>query len=898
MAGRISGITIEIDGDTSKLGKALKDTNKEIRDTQSQLREVERGLKFQPGNTELLGQKFKLLNTQVDETKAKLKTLQEADKQAKQQLANGEIGQDQYDALRREIIKTEDQLKSLEKKAEETQKALKGQGWTEAGKKLEDFGGKLTKVGDSLTKKVTTPIAGIGAASAVAWHEIDDAIDGIITATGKTGDELETLKSTFDNVFSSMPVSADEVGAAIGELDTQFGETIGNLDQATESALQFAKINNADVVTSIQGAKKSMEMFGLQANDLESALDVVSLAAQNTGVSSDKIFESMRANAPILKDMGIGYHESALMIAEMEKSGLDADKVLSGLQKGQINAAKSGKTLTDVVGSLQTAMDSGASRTELLAMAAELFGTRNAPIMIAALQSGVLDLEGFAAAAEQAGGTVSNTFESTIDPIDQAKIALNNLKLLGAELFNAIQTVLGPYLEKIVESIKGAVEWFKSLSPEMQNLIVKIGLLAAAAGPILSLGGRLIGGIGKMMQSIGALGGAFNGLGSLIGTVFSPTGLIIGGVIAAAALIISHWDDIKAAAQKLGEKISETWNNIKNWTSEKWNNIKDTVSRTWDGIKTSVSTGVKNVADKVSSTWDNIKTWTSDKWNGVKDSVSKTWDNLKSSVTEGSKHIADKVSTTWGNIKSWTSEKWDNVKSTVSDAWSNMKNNASSGAQNIFTRVSTAWSNLRNSTNNSWNNIKSSVTSIWGGMRQGAVNGANSVATSIARVWDGLKNTTHNAFEAIKNVASRGWQKTKDLANAAMNTLTGKGSGGGGSAQNAGSGSSAGGGGLPTVQGMGIGVSPSQLSWYDQGGIFTGPSVIGVAEKRPEAVGALEDIKSIFLDAMREFVGQAQSKQPRPVLVTGNSFSVREEADINRIADALYRKYREAERSF
>ena len=115
---RIKGITVEINGDVTGLDKALSAVNSRIEDTRSQLKEVERGLRFNPGNTELLEQRQRLLGEAVKATSEKLAALREAEKQAQEQFERGEISQAEYEALRREIIKTEDQLKKLEKQAE------------------------------------------------------------------------------------------------------------------------------------------------------------------------------------------------------------------------------------------------------------------------------------------------------------------------------------------------------------------------------------------------------------------------------------------------------------------------------------------------------------------------------------------------------------------------------------------------------------------------------------------------------------------------------------------------------------------------------------------------------------------------------------------------------------
>lgn len=107
MANRIAGITVEIGGDTTKLSTALKSVNSEIRSTQQQLKDVNSLLKLDPGNTELLVQKQKLLRDAVSETKEKLEALKTAAEQANEKLASGEMSQSQYDALQREIIETE-----------------------------------------------------------------------------------------------------------------------------------------------------------------------------------------------------------------------------------------------------------------------------------------------------------------------------------------------------------------------------------------------------------------------------------------------------------------------------------------------------------------------------------------------------------------------------------------------------------------------------------------------------------------------------------------------------------------------------------------------------------------------------------------------------------------------
>ena len=141
MASRIQGITVEIGGNPTKLSSALSGVNKEIKNTQIQLKDVEKLLKLDPSNTELVTQKQRLLKEAIAETKTKLDTLKTAAEQANEQLQKGEITQEQYDALQREIQETEQTLKALETQAASTNATLA---------KIEEVSSKMEAVGDNL----------------------------------------------------------------------------------------------------------------------------------------------------------------------------------------------------------------------------------------------------------------------------------------------------------------------------------------------------------------------------------------------------------------------------------------------------------------------------------------------------------------------------------------------------------------------------------------------------------------------------------------------------------------------------------------------------------------------------------------------------------------------------
>jgi phage-related minor tail protein len=190
---RIQGITVEIGGDTSKLTAALKDVDRSLSTTQGNLRDINKLLKLDPGNTELLAQKHRLLGDAVKETKERLETLKNAAQQANEALARGDITQNQYDALKREIIDTEQKLKNLENQANQSSVAIQKIGL--AGSNLQSLGNSISNVGSSLMP-ISATVTGIGVAGLKVATDFEKAMSGVQAITGATGEEFEALRNT------------------------------------------------------------------------------------------------------------------------------------------------------------------------------------------------------------------------------------------------------------------------------------------------------------------------------------------------------------------------------------------------------------------------------------------------------------------------------------------------------------------------------------------------------------------------------------------------------------------------------------------------------------------------------------------------------------------------------
>lgn len=567
MAGnKIKGITIEFNGDTTKLNRAISDTDKKIRNVDKSLNQVNRALRFNPGNTELLAQKQTLLKEKIDQTKVKLDALRQAQAKLDDDPAVDKTSHE-YMELRRKIIETESKLEHFESELKKLDKIR----FEQLGKQVQDVGNKMKDVGTNMTKYVTGPIvAGAGAAVA-AFKEVDAGLDIVAEKTGATGKKLDAMQESAKNLATEIPTDFETAGSAIGEVNTRFGLTGQALEDLSGKFIKFADLNNTDVSSSIDAVQKAMAAYGIEAEDAGDYLDVLNKVGQDTGVNVDQLAQSVTSNASALKAMGMDSTQAAFFVGQLEKSGVDSSVALGGLQRALANGAKDGKSMEEVMAEVSGKIKGAGSDTEATAAAMEIFGTKAGPKLAEALRSGALDFDALSSSATDAVGSIDKTFEETLDPADKFTMALNRAKVTGYEVGATILDMAAPALEKLSGFLQTLQEKWQSLSPETQKFIVKAAGFVAAIGPILVVVGTLITKVGMLITYLPALGGAFS-------VLLGPVGLVIAAIAAAIAIgvaLYKNWDKIKAAASKLKTFIVNKFNALKDGISKIFGSIRD-----------------------------------------------------------------------------------------------------------------------------------------------------------------------------------------------------------------------------------------------------------------------------------------------------------------------------------
>lgn len=558
-----------IDGET-KYKDAIKGIDNQLKSARGELAKADAAYKLNGDKVEYNKEKVKHLTQQVDLQRQKVNEARNAVEQATKKHGEASAETQKY---KNQLVRAETDLMKYEKQLKDVNDELKlqqnelhkaGLKAQETGKKWQESGQKMQNQGKALTKGITAPFVAIAAASTAAFIEVDKNRDDITKATGATGKDLEKLQKSFDNVASSIPTSMENVSGAIGELNTQFGWMDEMLEKQTEKTVKFAEITGQDVVGAVQGAKKALETFRRPAEDYADILDVVAKAGQDTGVSVDKIWEAVKRGGPTLQEMGLSLEESVVLLSQMEQNGIDSQKALGYLQRAQATLAKEGKPLNQGLDEFQKLLQSGKDKTELLSEASKLFGTKGAVFMLDALQRGALDFDSLSDAATKASGTVSRTFDDTLDPIDQYKVAMNRAKIAGAELSESIQGAAAPVIEGLANIIQGVTDKFRELTPEQQETIIKIGGLMAAIGPLMVVGGKIKTGIGNIMTSWGNLLTKLGTSEGMIGSIVTKLGGagatvgIAGAAIAAAGglyLVIKELTKVDPAVKKAREAL-------------------------------------------------------------------------------------------------------------------------------------------------------------------------------------------------------------------------------------------------------------------------------------------------------------------------------------------------------
>lgn len=617
----------------------------------------------------------------------------------------------------------------------------------------------------------------IGAVSLAAFNEVDAGLDIVAQKTGATGKALEDMNQIVKDLATEIPTDFETAGAAVGEVNTRFGLTGQALDDLSAKFIKFAQLNDTDVSTSIDNVSSVMNAFGMDASEADSLLDALNATGQATGIDMDTLAGALSSNAIQLKEMGLTAQQAAGFMGMVEMSGLDTSSAMMGLKTAMKNATKDGKTLDQALAGFSETMKGNGSETEKLQAAYDLFGSKAGAAIYNAVQSGKLSLDDLAGSLGDFEGSVENTFNETLDPIDQFKMTMNSLKETGAEIGNTLATVLAPVLKDISAALKGFAEMWSKIPDPVQQTIVKIALVAAAIGPILVVIGKIISAVGTIMTiipqvsaAIGVVKGAMAALNATM--LANPIVLIIAAITALVAAFIYLWNTNEGFRQFW----IDLWENIKQAVITAWEAIKSFFSTVWETIKGIFETAVNGISTFLTNAWTAITTTVQTVFNAIKTFFETIWNAIKT-VFETVFNVIKIIVTTYFNIYKTIIETVLNViKTVVTTVWNAIKTVITIVVTAIQTFITTAWNAIKTAVSTVMNAIKTVVSNVWNGIKttimtvvntvkNGISTAFNAIKSTITNVLNGIKNTVSNVFNGIWNFISGIVNKLKNVFN-------------------------------------------------------------------------------------------------------------------------------------
>lgn len=673
-SNRIRGITVEINGDTTKLIEALKNVDKSLETTQTALKDINKLLKLDPTNVTLLKQKQDLLKTSIADTKERLKTLKEAYKNLDND--GTEEAKRQQQALEREIAATEQSLKELKSQYREFGSVAKQQ-LQAVGEKLQEIGDKMTEAGKTLTTKVTVPlVAGFAAATKTA-ADFEAEMSKVEAISGANDEEMEKLTKKAREMGATTKFTATEAGQAF-EYMAMAGWKSEDMLAGIEGIMDLAAASGEDLASVSDIVTDALTAFGLTAEDTNHFVDVLAAASSNSNTNVALMGETFKYVAPVAGALGYTVDDTAVAIGLLANAGIKGSQAGTSLRTILTNLVKPSEQTANVMNELGISLEDGQGNmlsfrqvmdqlrksfantkipqdqlTQSLAAldaqledgtitesqyqieterlmeraygaegalkaqaAAAIGGQRGMSSLLAIVNAAPEDYDQLTAAIDGASGA-AGSMAATMQ--DNLAGRLTELKSQLQELMIQIGERLTPIIEKVIEWVKEAINWLDNLDEDQKDLIVTIGLVVAAIGPVLVI-------VGTVIKVLGTLSSAIGFLASPIGIAIAAIAALVAGGVA----LYKNWDTVKAKATELWQSLRDKFEQIKNSIGEKIQAAKDKVVSIFDSIKSTVQARVDLIKAIVGAAFEIVKTKILTPIENARDKVREIVDKIKS----------------------------------------------------------------------------------------------------------------------------------------------------------------------------------------------------------------------------------------------------------------------------
>lgn len=796
MAGNIKGITIELNGDSTKLTSAIDGVKRQSIGLQSELKEVDKLLKFNPGNADLVAQKQQNLSKQIEATAQKLDVLKQAQQQVEAQFAAGTLSEEKYNAFQREVINTEMALKNYKVQLETvntSQQELKSK-----TQQLETLFKATDTTIDQYANTIGVDLLQAIKSGSASSKQLDSALNQIGKAALGSEIDVEKMKralATVDDGASLKEVQKDlskvakEANSAEIEVNS-FGDTIkdvitglatgGGIAAVVSQALDVSSLNTKIDITldvpeeskaSVREAIKGVETYGV---DAEAALQGVQRQFALNKNASDEANSAIIEQAGMIATAyaGIDFNELVQESYEMGKSmGISQEEAL-GLTNTLLKTGFPAEQL-DIISEYGTQLkNAGYNAEEIQAImsAGVETGTWNIDNLLDGLKEGRIKMTEFGQEVPKSmkellqGTDISSkqlqkwgndvakggkTGSKAMTEVAKALVDVDDetqRNALGVALFgtmyedqgtNITDTLINASKETVSlkdnqEELNSSVDKMKA-DPAVQMKQAMLDIQTAVAPLLVSIA-EIVSSIAKWVSENSALAG-------VIAAVVVGVGLVVGVFATLAPIVMT----IGALIGGVGAAFSTVLLPIIAVVAavaglvalgvaiyQNWGGISEFFVGLWESIKTAFTTSITAISEFLSTVWDGIVTVIKSVWDGIKEYFTTVLNGYKTIFT-----------TIWTGIKSAVTTIWNAIKTTATTVFN--------GIKAFFTTVLNFYKTIFTTV---WNAIKSLVTTIWNGIKTTATTVFNAIKTTITTIFNAIKSVTTTVWNAIKSLIS------------------------------------------------------------------------------------------------------------------------------------------------
>lgn len=783
-----------------------------------------------------LGDRYSMAQEKVKETEQQLnkakKTFGDNSEEARKlegDLTNAQK-QEQYFANELEIANKK--LKENEQKLRENNNSALNfsKAMQKSGENMQSAGKKISGVGKSLTTKVTVPLAAVGGIAVKSSVDFESAFAGVEKTVDGTTEQMAGLKTGIRDMAKEMPTSATAI-AGVAESAGQLGIQTDNILGFTKTVIDMGNSTNMSADTAATSMARFANITGMSQNKFDNLGSSIVELGNNLATTESEIMDMSLRLAGAGKQVGMSEAQVMGFSGALSSVGVSAEQGGSSFSKlmidmqlatetGNKNLGKFAKVAGMSSKDFQQAFKedaAGAIATFIVGLGkSEEHGTTAIKVLD---DMGIKEvrLRDTLLRAAGASDTFSDAVQMSTDAwgdntalADEAnkryettesklEILKNKFKDVAMNLGEALM----PIVEKVIDVLGQWAEKLDSLSPAQMDTIAKIGMVAAAVGPILLIVGKLVGVLGSVMTVMGTVSGAIGvlqtgaaastpaigGLASVFGVLKGPVGIALAAVAAfaaAAILVYKNWDKISA------------------WLKSTWQSISDFGKATWGGISDFFINTGNHIAEFFAGIWESISATITSVWGHISDFFIGIWDGITSTATAAWTGITTFLTTIWTGISNFFATIWDGIKMIFTGAflaikfvvetamtiiitiirvplelikwlfetiWGAIGDTVMGYLNTIKSAITTAWNAITSVTTTIWNAIKSVVMTVWDAIKSAVTTAVNAVKSVVTTVWNAIKSVTTTVWNAVSGVVLAVWERLKNGVTKAINAV-------------------------------------------------------------------------------------------------------------------------------